>query len=133
MDFNKSMVTVNVRGDYGECFDFYTKKLGLIPTWGDRNGPWTGFATKAGDDYSFAIFKAEGQAAYKGYNLPSANSQPDTTSLGIPCENIEEDYKRLKEAGVEFIGELQTVADWGVKCAYFRDTEGNLLSLTGDI
>jgi len=51
----------------------------------------------------------------------------------IPSDNVDEDYKRLKEAGVEFLGEPQTIEDWGMRCVYFRDPEGNLLSLEGDI
>jgi len=133
MKFNKAMVTVLVRKDYGACFDFYKDKLGLIPTWGDRNGPWTGFATKEGEDYCFAMFAGDAQVAYKGYIQPNATAQPDTTSFGIPCDNVDEDYKRLKEAGVEFIGEPQTIKDWGMRIVYLRDPEGNLLSLESGI
>ena len=133
MKFDKSMVTVLVKKDYGACYDFYTEKLGLIPVWGDRNGPWTGFSTKEGGEYCFAIFQAAAQAAYKGYEVPPAAAQPDTFSLGIPSDNVDKDYKRLKAAGVEFIGEPQTIEDWGMRCVYFRDPEGNLLSLDGSI
>ena len=86
-----------------------------------------------GEDYCLAIFAGDAQSAFKGYNQPSATVQPDTISLGIPSDNVDEDYKRLKEAGVEFLGEPQTIADWGMRCVYFRDPEGNLLSLDGDI
>jgi len=133
MDFNKAITTVLVRNDYGVCFDFYTKKLGLVPIMGDRNGPWTGFAMKDGGELCFAIFAGDAQSAYKGYIQPSATAQPDTTSFGIPSDNVDEDYTRLKEAGVEFIGEPQTIEDWGLRCVFFRDTEGNLLSLDGNI
>jgi len=133
MNFDKSMATVLVRKDFGACFDFYAGKLGLIPVWGDRNGPWTGFSTKEGGEYCFAIFAAEVQSAYKGYVQPSATAQPDTISLGIPSDNVDEDYKRLKEAGVEFLGEPQTMDEWGMRCVYLRDPEGNLLSLEGSI
>jgi len=133
LKFNKAFSTVLVRKDYGVCFDFYTKKIGLIPIWGDRNGPWTGFAMNEGEDYCLAIFTGDAQSAYKGYNQPSATAQPDTISLGIPSDNVDEDYKRLKEAGVEFLGEPQTIEDWGMRSVYFRDPEGNLLSLDGDI
>ena len=133
LKFNKAFSTVLVRKNYGECFDFYTKKIGLVPIWGDRNGPYTGFATKEGEECCFAIFSADGQSAYKGYIKPTATAQPDTISFGIPSDNVDEDYKRLKEAGVEFMSEPQTIEDWGIRCAYFRDPEGNLLTLDGDI
>ena len=136
INFKKASVTILSRKDFGVCFDFYTEKLGLIPVMGDRNGPWCGFITEAGEkeeDYCFAIFAGDAQSAYKGYVQPSATAQPDTISLGIPSDNVDEDYKRLKEAGVEFTGEPQTIEDWGMRCVYFRDPEGNLLSLEGDI
>jgi len=133
MKFNKSMVTVLVRKDYGACFDFYKEKIGLVPIWGDRNGPWTGFAMKEGEEYCFAIFAAGAQSAYKGYIQPSVTVQSDNTVLCIPSENVDGDYKRLKEAGVEFIGEPQTIEDWGMRCVYFRDPEGNLLSIDSSI
>ena len=133
MKFNKASVTVLVRKDYGACFDFYTEKLGLIPVMGDRNGPWCGFTVNEGDDYCFAIFAGDAQSAHKGYVQPGGTTQPDTITLGIPSDNVDEDYKRLKEAGVEFLGEPQTIEAWGTRCVYFRDPEGNLLSLDGDI
>ena len=133
MKFNKASVTILVRKDYGACFDFYTEKLGLIPVMGDRNGPWCGFAVNEGEEYCFAIFAGDGQSAHKGYVQPNGTTQPDTITLGIPSDNVDEDYKRLKEAGVEFLGEPQTIEAWGTRCVYFRDPEGNLLSLDGDI
>jgi len=132
MKFDKSMVTILMRRDYGASFDFYKEKLGLFPVAGDRNGPWTGFAVKEGGDYCLAIFAAEKQSAYKGYVPPASPVMSDNISLGIPSDNVDEDYKRLKEAGVEFIGEPQSIEEWGMRCVYFRDPEGNLLSLDGD-
>ncbi|WP_321382930.1 hypothetical protein [uncultured Enterococcus sp.] len=41
MKFDKMTTRILVRKDYGACFDFYTEKLGLIPVWGDRKGPYT--------------------------------------------------------------------------------------------
>jgi len=131
--FNKASVTILVRKDYGACFDFYTEKLGLIPVMGDRNGPWCGFVVNVGEDYCFAIFKGDAQSAHRGYVQPGTTAQPDTITLGIPSDNVDDDYRRLKEAGVEFLGEPQTIEAWGTRCVYFRDPEGNLLSLDGDI
>jgi len=133
IQFKKATVTVIVRKDYGACFDFYTKKLGLVPLWGDRNGPWTSFSAEEGGEECFAIFAGNKQAEYTGFTLSTTTSQPDTTMFGIPCDNVDEDYKRLKEAGVEFLGEPQSMDDWGSKCVYFRDPEGNLICLSSDI
>ena len=37
MKFNETTIRILVRKNYGECFDFYTEKIGLIAVWGDRN------------------------------------------------------------------------------------------------
>lgn len=133
MKFKEATVRVLVRKDYGACYDFYTQKLGLLPNWGDRNGPYTDFVTKEGEEPCFAIFAGINMPMYKGYTPPTATTQPDTLEICIPSDNVDEDYNRLKEAGVEFISEPQTIEDWGMRCVYFRDPEGNLIELSSGI
>lgn len=133
MRFNDTTVRILVRKDYGKCFDFYTEKLGLIPNYGDRNGPYTDFVVKKGEKPCFAIFAGTNMVMYKGYTQPDTSTQPDTIVAIIPSDNLDKDYQRLKEAGVEFIGEPQLIAEWGMRCVYFRDTEGNLFEINGNI
>lgn len=130
MKFNELTTRVLVRGDYGTCFDFYTEKLGLIVTWGDRNGPYTSFSTKEGKPPCFAIFAGKNMCMFEGYQQPSTKSQPDTIVGMIPSDDIDKDYIRLKTAGVKFIGEPQYIEEWGMRCVYFRDPDGNLFELT---
>lgn len=129
MRFDNTTIRILVRKNYGECFDFYTDKIGLTAVWGDRNGPYTSFAVDKDAPPCFAIFNGENMSMFKGYNQPVSNSQPDTVVAVIPSDDLEKDYKRLKEAGVQFLGEPQTIEDWGMRCTYFRDPEGNLLEL----
>ncbi len=129
MRFNETTVRIIVRKDYGACFDFYTVKMGLTPVWGDRSGPYTSFTVKEGEPPCFAIFAGANMTMFKGYEQPGANSQPDTVLACLPSDDLDADYKRLKELGVEFLGEPQTIEDWGMRCTYFRDPEGNLFEL----
>lgn len=129
MRFQDTTVRILVRKDYGVCFDFYTEKLGLIPIWGDRNGPYTSFAVKEGEPPCFAIFAGANMSMFKGYAQPDGNVQPDTVMAVIPSGELDADYQRLKKAGVAFLGEPQTIEDWGMRCTYFRDPEGNLFEL----
>jgi len=130
MRFNEATIRVLVRKDYDACFDFYTKKLGLVPmSWVDRSVPYAAFAAKEGEPACFAIFDGNRMSMYKGYTQPSETTQPDTVVAIIPSDNVDEDYKRLQEAGVEFLGEPQTIEEWGFRMAYFRDPEGNLFEL----
>lgn len=131
MNFNKLAVTVNVWKDYGACFDFYTEKMGLVPHWGDRNSEWSSFSAQEGSPPCIAIFDANLMAqGDDNYEPPKTFTQPDTITLTIPTDDIESDYKRLKEAGVEFIGSPDS-KEMNSKSVKFRDTEGNLLELIG--
>lgn len=129
MKFNEATIRILVRKNYGECFDFYTEKIGLVVVWGDRNGPYTSFAIKEGEPPCFAIFSGAAMSMYQGYKQPSSGIQPDTITAIVPSENLDNDYMRLKELGVTFLGEPQTIEAWGMRCTYFRDPEGNLFEL----
>lgn len=130
MKFNETTIRILVRKNYGECFDFYTKKLGLIAIWGDRNGPYTSFAVSSDTPPCFAIFSGEAMSMFQGYQQPDIDSTvKDTIVAVIPTLDLDEDYLRLKEARVSFIGEPQYIEAWGMRCTYFRDPEGNLFEL----
>lgn len=129
MKFNETTIRILVRKNYGECFDFYTEKIGLTAVWGDRNGPYTSFAVDDKSNPCFAIFSAEAMSMFKGYEQPNFSTQPDTITAVIPTLDLDSDYLRMKEAGVTFLGEPQYIEEWGMRCTYFRDPEGNLFEL----
>ena len=129
MNFAETTLRVLVRKDYGACYDFYTEKLGLLPVWGDRNGPYTSFAVEEGAAPCFAIFAGENMPLSQGYVQPQTVGQADSIVGVIPSLDLDGDYQRLKDAGVVFLGEPQHIAEWGMRCTYFRDPEGNLFEL----
>lgn len=129
MRFNETSVRILVQKDYETCFNFYTEKLGLVAVWGDEKGPYTSFAVKEGEPPCFAIFSGANMTMFQGYEPPKGSTQPDTIVAVIPSDNLDQDYQQLKEAGVEFLGEPQLIEDWGMRCTYFRDPEGNLFEL----
>ena len=129
MKFNETTIRILVRRNYGECFDFYTEKLGLTAVWGDRNGPYTSFAVSGDAPPCFAIFSGEAMTMFQGYTQPLGGVPADTAVAVIPTLDLDGDYRRLKEAGVPFLGAPQHIAAWGMRCTYFRDPEGNLFEL----
>lgn len=129
MRFNETTIRILVRKDYGACFDFYTEKLGLVPVWGDRGGPYTSFSMGEGAAPCMAMFAGANMSMFTAYAQPKTGEQPDTVVAVIPTDDLDGDYKRLKDAGVPFIGEPQLIADWQMRCVYFRDPEGNLFEL----
>ena len=136
MQFNSIAPRICVRKNYGACLEFY-EKLGLVPNWansaGDRNGPYTSLAAEEGGPEVLALFAAVYMPEYKGYTPPGGNVPTDTIELSFPSDDVDADYKRLKELGIEFISEPQTMAEWGMRCVWLRDPEGNLLEIAGEI
>lgn len=132
MKFNEATIRILVRKDYGKCYDFYTEKMDLVPVWGDRNGPYTSFAVNSSEPPCFAIFAGDAMSMFQEYAQPNTNQQPDTVVTVIPTMDLDGDYLRLKEAGVTFLGEPQYIEEWGMRCTYFRDPEGNLFELNDD-
>lgn len=119
--------------DFQKCFDFYTQKLGLEVFWGDWNGPFAAFKESGMDKPCFSIFVGENMSLYEGYSPLNGTGRTDQVVYVIPTENLDKDYKVLKEKGVNFIGEPQTIKELYMRCAYFRDPEGNLFELCHDI
>lgn len=67
MKFNEITVRVLVWKNYGECFDFYTEKIGLVAIWGDRNKTYTSFSISSNAPPCFAIFIGEAMSMFQGY------------------------------------------------------------------
>lgn len=74
-------------------------------------------------------FSGEAMPMFQGYTQPPSNAQPDTVVAVVPTADLDGDYRRLKEAGVPFLGKPQHIEAWGMRCTYFRDPEGNLFEL----
>lgn len=89
-----------IQKDYGECYDFYTKKLGLVPTWGDRKGPYTSFAMAKGDPNCFDMTLAKEMSLVKGYIQSAKNGISDTVVITLPTKDIQKDYAKLTANGV---------------------------------
>ncbi|MFP1647889.1 VOC family protein [Enterococcus mundtii] len=130
MNFNQAKIGLLIQKDYGECYDFYTKKLGLVPTWGDRKGPYMSFAMAKGEPNCFDMTLAKEMSLVKGYIQSAKNGISDTVVITLPTKDIQKDYEKLTANGVTFLGEPQKIEAWGgFTSAYFRDPEGNLFEL----
>jgi len=107
--------------DMARARKFYEQKLGFTP---DEVGPDGGVFYKTGNT-GFLVFPSMGK--------PSG----DHTQLGLDVEDVTATVNELKKSGVKFedydIPGLKTqdgIADMGgSKGAWFKDTEGNLISI----
>ena len=131
MKINRVTAGVQVRGNYQKCFDFYTEKMGLVPTYGDCNGPYTSFASCKDEEPFFAIYEAKDAASRVAeYAIPNNSESSDTLTAVFHTTDFDATYKKLLESGVQFIGKKEiSEGEFAFNIAYFRDTEGNLLSL----
>jgi catechol 2,3-dioxygenase-like lactoylglutathione lyase family enzyme len=76
---------------------------------------------KAPDGSLIEIITAEGDRAAQ------TMKQPGLRHLALTVNSFEDDYARLRSAGVQFHGEPQDAK--GVKVVFFSDPEGNYLHL----
>lgn len=118
--------------DFQKSFDFYTGKLGFEVFWGHQNGPFAAFKADNIDKPCFSIFLINNQSLYEGYTPLTGTGRTDQVIYVIPTDNVDRDYETLREKGVCFIGEPQTIKEWYMRCVYFRDPEGNLFEICQD-
>ncbi|MEJ6950771.1 VOC family protein [Natronospora cellulosivora (SeqCode)] len=78
------------------------------------------------------IFLAEKQNIYKGYRPLKGRGRRDQVVYVIPTDDVDRDYNVLKDKGIVFMGEPQTIKEWYMRCVYFRDPEGNLFEICQD-
>ena len=129
MDLSKVGVRLLVK-DTAACFDFYTQVMGYQVLFGKRGDVYNSF-TVDGSTPCLAIFKKENNFDYEGYQDLGDHLKSDFATYNFQCDDINADYEALKQKGVEFIGEPRDMPDWGMRCVWFRDPEGNLLELSG--
>ena len=126
---NTATAGVQVRGDFQKCFDFYTEKLGLVPIYHDK--AYASFSNYKHGAPFFAIYEAKDASnRVKEYEIPGNALSSDTLTAVFHTTDFESDYKRMSDAGVTFIGRRNFASEgFDFNLAYFRDPEGNLLSL----
>tara|TARA_Y100000758_G_scaffold171096_1_gene121656 strand:- start:137 stop:502 length:366 start_codon:yes stop_codon:yes gene_type:complete len=103
--------------DLGRARKFYEEKLGL----------------QASDAPGGVMFKC-GQGSQLVLYQPNTPSKADHTAAGWEVDNVEEVVKVLREKGVVFeqydmTDERGIATMAGVKGAWFKDSEGNILSV----
>ena len=127
MKINNVTAVVQVKGDYRKCYEFYTEKVGLVPIYGDGDGPYTNFSDSKDGEPFFAMYCSHDLAKRTpGYVVSVSTAAADTLSATFHTSDFEADFKRMQEAGVEL---ERADMDCEFNMAVFRDTEGNMLSL----
>jgi lactoylglutathione lyase len=110
--------------DYAACFAFYRDVLEFKPTFGDESGPYADF--DAGSDVALAIFESKHQIAAK-------RNGGDHALLILRVDDLDTRVEQLRAGGIGIAGEPQDKPEWGIRVAYIRDPEGNLIELNHPI
>ena len=107
--------------DYAACFAFYRDVLGFTPTFGDESGPYADFDT--GSDVSLALFVSKYQIAAE----PGRGK--DEVLIILQVDSVDESIAELRQRGVAVVRQPEDRPDWGIRVAYIRDPDHNLIEL----
>ena len=115
--------------DYQACFLFYRDTMGFEVTWDD--GIYAGFQD---GDMRLAIFKRHLMAEAIGNTdkPPDADCQ-DKIALIFEVSDVDEYHRQLRKKGVQFTKEPLDYPSWGIRAAYFRDPDGNLIEINSGL
>jgi catechol 2,3-dioxygenase-like lactoylglutathione lyase family enzyme len=114
--------------DFPACFRFYRDVMRLTPTYGDESGGYADF--DAGADVSLALFVREYQTDHVG-TTSSANG--DKAVVVFQVDDVDRSLDELRKRGAPVSAEPADRSDWGIRVAYVRDPDGNLIELNQPI
>lgn len=99
--------------------DWYVKVFNFEVVYDNKKNPPT-FFLKLSDNSMIEIYSADEEGQF------GSNKVQGIRHIALSVENFEEEYKSLLDNGVEIIEEAKTSGS-GVKTAFFKDIEGNIL------
>jgi catechol 2,3-dioxygenase-like lactoylglutathione lyase family enzyme len=123
----KIVVTSVMVDDQRKALKFYTEKLGFVLKHDVPVGEYSWLTVVSPEDPKGTelLLEPMGFEPAKGYQKQLFDAGIPATSFGV--DDIEAEYKRLKDLGVVFRGEPKAMGP--VKVATFEDTCGNLIQI----
>lgn len=117
--------------NFAECFCFYRDVIGLSVKWGTENDSYASFSVQGESDPNLALFSRQAMAEVLGTNhLHSNPPHQDHLLLIIGVEDVDAAVARVQSLGAQVVLAPKNYPDWGMRSAYLRDPDGNLIELT---
>lgn len=113
--------------DLKACFDFYKDVMEFDVTVEDEQSGYAEF--KAGD-MRLSLFRRQEMAQMIGNADKPENAEcQDKVALVFTVNDVDQAYHKLRHKGVNFTTEPMSNPYYGIKTAYLRDPDGNLIGL----
>ena len=126
MKFQYSYTRMHVK-DCRACYEFYHDILGLEATFASEID---NYVELTDGKVKLTLLNQNTIKKYLGTKTEfSFEPNSDRIALSFQVANVEEACQRLQEQGVEIVSPAWNVVDWGMKLAFIRDPEGNLIEL----
>jgi catechol 2,3-dioxygenase-like lactoylglutathione lyase family enzyme len=119
---------------FAECFRFYRDVIGLTVKWGTEEEAYASFAEPGQTVPNLALFRRQEMADALGIGeLPAEAAAQDRCMMIIGVEDLDATVERIQALGVQFTLEPRNYPAWGMRAAYLRDPDGNLIELSGEL
>ena len=114
--------------DYAGCFRFYRDVMDFRVTYGDETGGYADF--DAGADVQLALFVRQFQTDHVG---APAQASGDKVAVVFQVDDVDAAVEELRRRGAPVSADPADRSDWGIRVAYVRDPDGNLIELNHPI
>jgi lactoylglutathione lyase len=120
--------------NFAECFRFYRDVIDLVVKWGNEKDDYASFSVPGEQVPNIALFRRQSMADALGIGqLPAQVAAQDRSMLILGVEDVDATVVRLQALGAQFVLGPKDFPDWGMRSAYLRDPDGNLIELTAEL
>lgn len=113
--------------DFDGCLRFYRDIIGLELKYSAEGGYYAAFNNE-GSDVLLELFTSKDAAAVLG-DRPAETPSQYRTLVSFSVPSVDATLEELRGKGADVVGDATDQPAWGVRIAYVRDPDGNLIEL----